>query len=123
METSVASTPAAAGLKTRQRCSWTAEERAAWVSDWEKSGETLTEFCRQNDLPAASLSLWAKQLRGPTTGTSEPGAFVEIPAPSEPAPRPIARDCVTLRLADRLALEIPVGADAAWVAQLVKTLN
>jgi hypothetical protein len=30
---------------------------------------------------------------------------------------------VTLRLAERLALEIPVGADAAWVAQLVKTLN
>jgi len=70
------------------------------------------------------LSQWVKQLRGPTTGTSEPRAFVEVPSlASEPAPRLATRDCVTLRLAERLALEIPVGADAAWVAQLVKTLN
>lgn len=124
METPVASTPVTAGLKTRQRCSWTAEEKSAWVAEWEKSGETLSEFSRQNDLPLATLSLWLKQLRGPTAGTSEAGGFVEIPAPvaSGNATAGAVRECVRVRIADRLELEVPVGADAAWVAQLVRTL-
>lgn len=44
------------GTKYRPRCTWTVEEKGAWVADWEKSGQTLSEFCRLNDLSGPTLN-------------------------------------------------------------------
>jgi transposase-like protein len=130
METSVAGTPATAGVKTRQRCNWTAEEKAAWVAEWEKSGETMSEFSRQNDLPSATFNLWVRQFRGPTIGTSEAGALVELPiaAPADLAvsagtattePVVIAR----IRLPSGAIVEFTAGMELAVLAQLIRSLQ
>ena len=116
------------GTKYRPRCTWTAEEKEAWVADWEKSGQTLSEFARQNDLPSPTLSLWVRQLRGPSSGTSEAGPLVEITAPAaepvvhaEPVrPATAANVIARLRLADGTAIEV---LDAAVLVPLIRSLR
>jgi len=54
------STPAPAPIappistKVRTRVNWTPAERAQWLSLFEKSGQSVSEFCRANDLPPAT---------------------------------------------------------------------
>ncbi|SRR6266478_9410340 len=49
------------GSAKRQRVTWSAEKRVDWVRMFEKSGKGVSEFCRENDLPEATLALWRKQ--------------------------------------------------------------
>jgi transposase-like protein len=44
---------------------------------FEKSGQSVSEFCRANDLAPPTLSLWRQQQAGTSAGT-EGGELVEI---------------------------------------------
>lgn len=44
-------------MKPRTRISWSAEEKREWSSLFDRSGKSVAEFCRDNDLPPATLSL------------------------------------------------------------------
>jgi transposase-like protein len=120
-----AATEKPAASDKRPRMTWTLGEKEQWVADFERSGQTLTEFSRVNDLPAASLTAWVRQLRGPGTGTTDAGGFVEVPLdPPSPAPAaPTSAAAVTIRLADGTQLDVPPGTDPLWVANLVRTLR
>jgi transposase-like protein len=63
-------TPASAPTTTkpRGRVNWTAAERTEWLELYKQSGQSVSEFCRANDLPPATLSLWRRQ----QVGASEP---------------------------------------------------
>jgi transposase-like protein len=110
----------------RQRVTWSAEERVDWVRMFEESGKPMSEFCRVNDLPEATLSLWRCQLRGPEK-VAEESPFVEVPPAkltaavrAEKAGRSVA---ITVRLAGALTLEIAAGTDAAWLADVLRALQ
>jgi transposase-like protein len=47
--------------KPRTRVIWTPAERAEWLALFEKSGQSVSELCRANDLVPATLSLWRQQ--------------------------------------------------------------
>jgi transposase-like protein len=131
METPAAapSTPVSTS-KSRTRCNWSAEERAEWIGLFEESGQTATEFCRQNDLPVATLSWWRSQLRGDPSGASDGGELIELPQSSisEAAARVDskvpARDsnAITLRI-DGVELTVPAGTDIAWLTDLIRALH
>ena len=74
-----APTPVAptAATKPRTRVNWTPAERSEWLALFEKSGQSVNEFCRANDLPPATLSLWRQSQAGTSAGT-EGGELVEI---------------------------------------------
>jgi transposase-like protein len=38
------------------------EERKAHVDKWKQSGLTMSEYCRQNNMPLAKLSEWKRSL-------------------------------------------------------------
>lgn len=40
----------------------TKEERKSHVEKWKKSGLTMSEYCRQNNIPLANLSEWKRAL-------------------------------------------------------------
>jgi len=42
----------------RARVNWTPAELAKWLALFEKCGQSVSELCRENDLPPATLSLW-----------------------------------------------------------------
>jgi transposase-like protein len=109
-----------AAAKPRTRVNWTPAERAEWLAMYEKSGQSVSEFCRANDLPPATLSLWRSQSQGSGSNTEE-GGLVEIPVASlvnEPDRAP----AVTMQLPNGVRLELFAGTDAAWLGALLKVL-
>src|ERR1700683_1825376 len=104
----------------RARVTWSAEERVDWVRMFERSGKSLADFCRENDLPDATLSLWRRQLRGPEPATEEsPLVEVTMPASSSPLKRPALR----AKLPCGIELEVESGTDAQWLAGVLRALT
>jgi transposase-like protein len=97
---------------------------------FEKSGKGVSEFCRENDLPEATLALWRKQLRGPETPANA-SPFVEVPAAKLSAaagadkigPPSAAVGVITVRLSGAVSLEVAAGTDAGWLAGVVRALQ
>jgi len=110
----------------RQRVKWSAEERVDWVRMFDKSGKAVSEFCRENDLPEATLSLWRKQLRGAETPAAE-SSFVEVPPAKLSAAvgtdKVVPSVAITVRLPGALSLEVTAGTDVAWLAGVVRALQ
>lgn len=111
----------------RTRCTWSAEERAEWLALFEKSGRGVSEFCRENDLPETTLSLWRRQLRTEHAG-SEEAALVEVPqaqlnAARAPSSAPAAHAAVRIRLPGGVEMEVAAGTDALWLAGLLRALQ
>jgi transposase-like protein len=108
--------------KTRTRCAWTADEQAEWIRLLEESGKGLSEFCRENGLPESTMSLWRKRLRQPTSEANGED-FIEVSLPTAPSVSSVRGTTATIRLGRELALEVPIGADPAWIAEIVSRLR
>jgi transposase-like protein len=104
----------------RARVTWSAEERVDWVRMFEKSGKSVSDFCRENDLPPATLSLWRSQLRGPDTSVEE-SALVEVPLP--PVSVPTTSPALRAKLPGGIELEVACGTDAQWLAGVLRALT
>jgi transposase-like protein len=105
----------------RTRCQWAPQERAEWVALFEKSGQTALEFCRDNDLAPATLSLWRAQLQGAAGDAEGAGELVEIPLATLSAPSAVSA-AVTMRLPGGVQLQIVAGTDPAWLSALLRAL-
>ena len=108
--------------KPRTRVNWTATEKADWLALYEKSGQSVSEFCRTNDLPPATLSAWRSQQKTGVTAAAddEPGTLVEIPAAALVGGRLNA--VVRMRLPSGVRIEVPSGTDPVWFGALLSTL-
>jgi len=106
-------------MKPRTRVMWSAAERSQWLSLFDKSGQTAAEFCRDNDLSPATLSVWRQQ-----SGDAEPteARLIEVPMPKISAPSG-GTPAVTLQLPSGARMDILVGTDPAWLAQLLRALT
>lgn len=112
--------------KPRTRCHWTPEERAEWVALFECSGQSLSQFCRENDLPVPRLSAWRAQLRTPAEEEQASG-FVEVPAETvnaavETSTHTSPAAPLQLRVG-AVELSVAAGTDPAWLAALVRSLQ
>lgn len=121
MTNAAMSLAAPVATKPRTRVNWTPAERAEWLALFEKSGQTVSEFCRANDLPPATLSLWRQSQVGPSAGP-EGGELVEI-SPAALMNTVVPRVSVTIRLPGGIVLETTADADPAWLGALVKNLS
>lgn len=115
----------------RSRINWSPEERAEWLWLFEQSGKTAAEFCRDNGLSPATLSLWRSQMPEPIDGPS--GGLVDVtaalassasaPSPASPPPASASSsDRAVVQLPSGWRIEVPIGADAAWVREMLQTL-
>ncbi len=113
-------TPALAPTRTkpRGRVNWTAAERAEWLELYKQSGQSVSEFCRANDLPPATLSLWRQQ----QAGAREPARLVEISGAALNTSPPAATAAVSLQLRNGATLQIAPGTDPVWLGSLVSAL-
>jgi hypothetical protein len=68
---------------TPQRRRWKAEDARAVLERFERSGLSLTEFCRREDLKLQRLQIWQRHLREPVS----PRSFREIVVDSAPLVR------------------------------------
>jgi len=106
-------------MKPRTRVMWTAAERAEWLALYERSGQSAAEFCRQNDLSAATLYFWLRQQQGAPSG--EDGALVEVPLAVGALERRTGT-VVGVELPSGLRLQVPVGVDVAWLSALLQSV-
>ena len=117
----------AASIKSRSRCTWSVEERTEWLRLLDASGQTLSEFCRTNDLPESTVSLWRRQQREASQATTEAGEFVEVALPTAPvsnaADSAAASPAVVIRLPGERVVEVAAGTDVAWLSTLLDTLQ
>lgn len=107
-------------------------ERARIVEEWTSSGLTLREFAHQHGVAASSLSRWAISLRRGASMvpvevlSSDAGTqngqtvFREVGPGSALVP---AAPGVRISLPSGVALDVPVGADVAYVRALVAALD
>jgi len=110
--------------KARSRCSWSAEERAEWIRLLEASGQTLAEFCRGNDLPESTVSLWRRQLRESQIDSADDAGFVEVALPPMPASGdPVATAVVVVHLPGNVRIEAVAGTDVTWLGELLQVLR
>jgi len=108
-------------------------ERAAYwrrlLREWERSGLSQAEFCRQRGIKAVNLAWWKRRLRG---GQSTPragpqrvarsagrAAFVELALPSHPGHGGVGYE---LGLPSGTCLRLPADFDPERVARLVQAL-
>lgn len=127
--TAAAATTTTAKTKTRTRTCWSEPDKAECLALFAQSGLNAAEFCRQRGMSAATFSLWRRAARGAVALPVQraPGfAQVRLTA-AEPSVRPaeplVASTVVMIHLPGGTKLAAPVGADAAWLAQLVKSLG
>jgi transposase-like protein len=104
--------------KPKTRVNWTPAERSEWLALFEKSGRSVSELCRANDLPPAALSLWRQSQAGTSPGT-EGGELVEI-SPTALMNAVGPRAAVTIRLPGGIVLEIAADADPVWLGAVMK---
>lgn len=107
--------------KPRTRVNWTPAERAEWLALFEKSGQSVTEFCRSNGLPSATLSLWRQQQAAAGT-TADGGELVEIESSTLLAATGV-KYLVTIRVPGGIAIDVSAGADPKWLGTLLKQLS
>ena len=126
MDTDKAPRPAAS-IKSRSRCTWSVAERTEWLRLLDASGQTLSEFCRTNDLRESTVSLWRRQQREASQATTEASEFVEVALPTAPvsnaADSESASPAVVIRLPGERVVEVAAGTDVAWLSTLLDTLQ
>ena len=117
----------AASIKSRSRCTWSVAERTEWLRLLDASGQTLSEFCRSNDLPESTVSLWRRQQREVSQATTEAGEFVEVALPTAPVSNGVGSEAasaaVVIRLPGEQVVEVAAGTDVAWLSTLLDTLQ
>jgi transposase-like protein len=94
-----------------------AQEWAHCVRLFEASGLKVKEFCRERSLAPSSFSYWRRRLR------SNPGRSV-VEKLIEVRPAAVAMSTAVMRIAVQggICLEVEEGADATWVAGVVRAL-
>jgi Transposase len=107
--------------KSRTRVTWSAAERAEWLRLFHESGQTAAEFCRENGLSPATLSIWRQQL--PEAGTIGE-CLVELPrAALSPTPPPDrSTPACSVTLPSGLRFDVSEGIDMVWFGQLLQAL-
>lgn len=102
-----------------RRRRFSAEDRGRWVELYERSGEGVREFCRENALCQSSLSRWLRQKRA--AGVEEPrgGSFVEVRVAAAATAAVAAR----VRLPGGMTMEVTNGTDAVWLAGVLRALS
>jgi transposase-like protein len=105
----------------RQRRQFSAEDRRRWIEQYEGSGQSVRDFCRDNALCQSSLSRWLRQRRAGTDERRQEGSLVELrvaPRPSAAAP-----PSVKVSLAGGVTMKVASGTDAAWLASVLRALQ
>lgn len=95
----------------------TKEERQAHVEKWKNSSLTMSEYCRQNNLPLASLSEWKNaQLR--KSASFKP---VQLLSAQDASAKP--GNVVDILVDQRIKIRLQNITDVSLVVSIVKGLT
>jgi hypothetical protein len=90
------------------------EERQAHVDNWKKSGLSMSEYCRQNNLSLASLSDWKRSILRKST------QFKSVQPLSQQASLTKFENVVEIIVGTNIKMRIQHVTDASLVINIVK---
>ena len=106
-------------VRGRGRRHSTAEERAAWLREYERAGLSQVEFAEQHRLGLSTLRRWIAQSRNAADSPAEaPPAWHEVKLPSTVAPMRWAAELVR---PDGWIVRVAPEASPAWVAEVLRS--
>ena len=118
------------GMRTGAR--WKPADAGRVVTEWTKSGESMTAFARRHGLALHRMHYWRERLgtEPAAAATTRPGVRF-VPAVVGPAsapllsvePRTTAVPVCVVADGVRVELSDPHGTDPQWVAALVQSLR
>lgn len=108
-------------MTKRRRRQFSAEDRGRWIEEYERSGQSVRDFCRDNPLCQSSLSRWLRQSRTAAHGRRHEGSLVEVRVAPAPVMESVAN--VKVRLPGGVTMEVASGTDAAWLAGVLRALQ
>jgi len=92
----------------------------AKVAAWKESGQTQKAFCEQHHLGLAAFRRWCGRFRAEATSPRVTDANVPAFVPVHFQPRTAAP--LSLRIDDRLCIEVPPAFDPATLRRLIQVL-
>jgi hypothetical protein len=92
------------------------------AAEYEASGVTQAEFCRQEDLPLKTLARYLTRYRKQSAGGNEPNPPQRFVAVEVAASRTVGSE-LTVVLHGGLRIEVKSGFDAGTLRQLVSALE
>lgn len=113
--------------KPRRRRRWTPTEKAEHLVLFAGSGVSQAQFCRAMRVPAPTFSQWRRRTQQRGERVTGAPRFAEVcvtaPLPRAGAVPALAAPQVVLHLPGGVTCETPVGADPAWLGQVLKALT
>lgn len=106
---------------TKRRRQFSAEDRGRWIDQYERSGQSVRDFCRDNPLCQSSLSRWVRQRRAATQKPYQKGSLVEVRV--APASVTDSATSVRVRLPGGVTMEVTSGTDAIWLGNVLRALQ
>lgn len=104
------------------------EEWREVVAAWRRSGRTIAEFAKLNNLNANTLGRRQREV----TRTVRPNGLTLVPVappvieaavPPLAAARPEAAACLDVALPGGITIRVPQGSDVAWAASLIRQVG
>jgi transposase-like protein len=106
-------------MTTKRRRQFTAADRSRWMEQYQRSGQSVRDFCRDQGLCQSSLSRWLRQRRAATQVRYHEGSMVEVRV----APVADSAAGVKVRLPGGVTMEVASGTDAGWLAGVLRALQ
>jgi transposase-like protein len=104
---------------------WSAPEWAHWVDLFERSGQKLKAFCREQGLAPSTFSYWRRRLRE-VAGADGGKKFVEVRMARRAAAgvpwESAASGLMRIGVPGGIWMEVREGTDASWLAGVVRAL-
>jgi transposase-like protein len=92
----------------------TKEERQFHVDSWKKSGLSMSDYCRRNNVPVANLSEWKKSLSRSST------QFKPIKSLTTKEAELISGSIVEILVDQRIKIRLQYVTDASLVINIAK---
>jgi transposase-like protein len=113
--------------KPRRRRRWTSAEKAKHLVLFAESGVSQAQFCRAMRVAAPTFSQWRRRTQSRGERAAGAPCFAEVCVAellpqSGAVPAPAATQ-VVLHLPGGVTCEAPIGADPAWLGQVLKALT
>ena len=102
-----------------------AEEQRSWVRRYERSGETLKQFCERHGLSLSSFCLWKRRIcqASGAKGSSTSGTLVEVPLSASTTTHGVDARNVVIHFPEGTRIEVGTSTDITWLAELVRAVR
>jgi len=94
------------------------EEKAQYLALFERSGKSVSAFCLEQGLCEQTFYYWRKRVRPDAILPAVKAGFAEVAVEAAGV-----SPSIIVHLNTSVLLEVPVGADPAWVGRLVGELR